>query len=260
MITAETAEARLSLVIDALGTAGFAPALTDWLRGQVIFDNMTILAYPGHDCPRVLHAEAREPKVHARLGSAYVAGAYLLDPFHQMHLDGAEGLFRLADVAPDHFMRTEYFMTYYQDTTLIDEATFMVRPTRQVTVTICLGRDGAGAERFLARDMVRARALAPLVGSLVRHQWSGLTAPEVTTNADISETLRNKVAESLGIEMTPRQAQTAVLVLKGHSSGSIALAMGVSPETVKVFRKQLYRKCSISSQAELFSLLLPMLG
>jgi hypothetical protein len=29
---------------------------------------------------------------------------------------------------------------------------------------------------------------------------------------------------------------------------------------VKVFRKQLYARCGISSQAELFGLLMPMLG
>ena len=41
---------------------------------------------------------------------------------------------------------------------------------------------------------------------------------------------------------------------------SIALKLGVSPQTVKVFRKQLYQRCGISSQAELFSLMLPLLG
>jgi DNA-binding CsgD family transcriptional regulator len=33
----------------------------------------------------------------------------------------------------------------------------------------------------------------------------------------------------------------------------------VSPQTVKVFRRQLYARCGISSQAELFALLLPLL-
>ena len=49
-------------------------------------------------------------------------------------------------------------------------------------------------------------------------------------------------------------------MLKGNSSVSIGLKLGVSPQTVKVFRKQLYRKCDISSQAELFTMLLPLLG
>ena len=49
------------------------------------------------------------------------------------------------------------------------------------------------------------------------------------------------------------------MILRGHSSLSIALRLGLSPQTVKVFRKQLYRRCAISSQAELFALMLPLL-
>jgi DNA-binding CsgD family transcriptional regulator len=41
---------------------------------------------------------------------------------------------------------------------------------------------------------------------------------------------------------------------------SIGLRLGLSPQTVKVFRKQLYRRCAISSQAELFALMLPLLA
>jgi DNA-binding CsgD family transcriptional regulator len=47
--------------------------------------------------------------------------------------------------------------------------------------------------------------------------------------------------------------------LRGHSSVSIGLRLGLSAQTVKVFRKQLYRRCAISSQAELFALMLPLL-
>jgi DNA-binding NarL/FixJ family response regulator len=52
----------------------------------------------------------------------------------------------------------------------------------------------------------------------------------------------------------------ALLILRGHSTPSIGLRLGVSPQTVKVFRKQLYQRCGISSQAELFSLMLPLLN
>ena len=63
-----------------------------------------------------------------------------------------------------------------------------------------------------------------------------------------------------GVALSPRQAEIALLILRGHSSVSIGLRLGISAQTVKVFRKQLYRKCRISSQAELFSLLMPLLS
>jgi DNA-binding CsgD family transcriptional regulator len=50
------------------------------------------------------------------------------------------------------------------------------------------------------------------------------------------------------------------MILRGHSSVSIGLQLEISPQTVKVFRKQLYKKCRISSQAELFNLMMPILS
>ena len=61
------------------------------------------------------------------------------------------------------------------------------------------------------------------------------------------------------VPLAKRQAEVAFLVLQGHSSMSIGLRLGISTQTVKVFRKQLYKRCGVSSQAELFSLLLPVL-
>lgn len=49
------------------------------------------------------------------------------------------------------------------------------------------------------------------------------------------------------------------MILQGHSTGAIGLVLGLSPQTVKVFRRQLYQRCGVSSQAELFALLLPLL-
>ena len=62
-----------------------------------------------------------------------------------------------------------------------------------------------------------------------------------------------------GIHLSPRQAEVALLILRGHSTVSIGLRLGLSAQTVKVFRKQLYARCRISSQAELFALMLPLL-
>ena len=71
--------------------------------------------------------------------------------------------------------------------------------------------------------------------------------------------LRRVLARSHSIHLSQRQAQVALLILQGHSSVSIGLRLGVSAQTVKVFRRQIHARCGISSQAELFALLLPLL-
>ena len=92
------------------------------------------------------------------------------------------------------------------------------------------------AQRQLADQEIRIQALTAVV----------------VNREEALERQRSLSAES--------QAEVALLILRGHSSVSIGLRLGISPQTVKVFRKQLYRKCGISSQAELFALLVPLLG
>ena len=72
--------------------------------------------------------------------------------------------------------------------------------------------------------------------------------------------LRQRLLAERNLSLSPRQAQVALLILQGHSSISIGLTLGISPQTVKVLRKQLYRKCQISSQGELYYLIAPFLA
>ena len=90
-------------------------------------------------------------------------------------------------------------------------------------------------------------------------RWSGLQSSGDFRDEDLTDHLISAMTQEHGVSLSPRQAEIALLILRGHSSVSIGLRLGISAQTVKVFRKQLYRKCGISSQAELFSLLMPLL-
>jgi len=98
-----------------------------------------------------------------------------------------------------------------------------------------------------------------VVAALAKAQWRDIGAG-VEQVEDTPALLAGAARERHGIALSPRQAEVALLILRGHSSVSIGLRLGLSPQTVKVFRKQLYRRCAISSQAELFALMLPLLA
>ena len=199
--------------------------------------------------------------VFALLPTSYLAGAYLLDPFHELHLNGAAaGLCRLQQVAPDSFQRSRYYLEYYRETTILDELTYVVRPTPGLSLNLCLGPDRSSGRPFAAAEIAAARRLEPVVLALAERHWARLS--EGTGQAAGRDVPAGVVAAlaGQGIRLSPRQAEVALLVLRGHSSGSIALRLGVSAQTVKVFRRQLYARCGISSQAELFALMLPLLA
>ena len=257
------AEAGLAEVIRRLGGPEFEGTLHDWLCRCLEPDNLIVLAYRDAGPPLVLYQQADDPKVYGQLDSTYLAGAYLLDPYHDLHQSRVTaGLYRLRDIAPDQFQRSRYFLDYYRNTGLIDEVTFVAYPEPGVTLNICLGRDGTSGQVFSAAEVHRASRIAPIVTALSERHWSGLSgppAPGAGREDQAAETLRMALLRSQRIRLSPRQAEVALLILRGHSSVSIGLRLAVSPQTVKVFRRQLYARCAITTQAELFALLLPLL-
>jgi len=251
----------LGAAIKSLHTADFEHAFSAWLQACVRFDNITTLAYFQSQPPKRLMSETIEPKAHENIDTVYLAGAYMLDPFHALHIAHApRGLYRLSDIAPDRFQRNRYFLDYYRNTTMVDEIGFVGYPSVGVSIHVCLGRDSNSGLRFSNRLLATAARMVPVVTALVESHWQGLNSTGTYTEIDMRAKLMVAVKKAHGISLSPRQAEVAMLVLRGHSSVSIGLQLGISAQTVKVFRKQLYRKCKISSQAELFTLMLPLLA
>ena len=172
------------------------------------------------------------------------------------------GCHRLRDVAPDQFQRSEYFLRYYHRTTVIDEVAFVTYPSTGTSVHLCVGRDAASGRQFSAGELATLRGMSPVLRALMNRNWASLLGEprQVNWEKDLPGKLAKSMVLAHGIQLSPRQSEVALHILRGHSSVSIGLGLGISPQTVKVFRKQLYRKCGISSQAELFTLLLPLLG
>ena len=256
-----SAEAQLAEVIRRQGRPGFETAFLAFLTRAVAMDNLIIVAYRDAAPPQVLYRHATQGQVYAALDSVYLAGAYVLDPYHDLHVRRAPaGLYRLADVAPDAFQRSRYMIEYYQGTGLLDELGYVAYPVPGVTLTLCMGRDGATGRVFSAREIEVAARIAPLVIALAEAHWAGLAAAGATPDMPPVRRLVAALQQARGIRLSPRQAEVALLILRGHSTPSIALVLGVSAQTVKVFRRQLHARCRVTSQAELFALMLPLLG
>lgn len=253
-----TVEIRLAEAIASLRQDGFAPALWRLCRALAAPDNLIVMAYRDAGPPIILMKHAENPRVFARLETGYLSGAYRLDPYFELHMARAgDGAYRIREIAPDAFQRSRYFIEYFGETTLIDEIAFVAALADGVSLNLCLGRDAGSGRAFTASEVGACQRLAPVVIALARAEWRGLdggAGPVEDTPGLLIEAARRH-----GIALSPRQAMVALLILRGHSTPSIGLKLGVSPQTVKVFRKQLYQRCRISSQAELFSLMLPLL-
>ena len=259
-MNADNSEALLAKTIKSLKKNDFSMYFNRWLRTLANHDNTTILAYFRDETPQILLTDSETIAVHQNMSHVYLSGAYLLDPFYELHNSGADSnLYRMSDIAPDQFSRNQYFLEYYQRTTIIDEIAFLIWPSPQISIHVCLGRDVKSQRRFTIREISSTKQVLPIVETLVCKHWGNLRFSSDDHGENVLERMVRLVSETHNINLTKRQAEVALLVLRGHSSASIGLRLEISPQTVKVFRKQLYRKCNISSQAELFALVTPLL-
>ena len=60
--------------------------------------------------------------------------------------------------------------------------------------------------------------------------------------------------------LTQRERQITQLLLRGHSSKSVARELDIAPGTVMVHKRNLFSKLGITSQYELFSLFIDRLS
>lgn len=248
--------------------AEFGETFRQMMAALVRFDYVVVFAYRGKERPIDLYSTF-DPEEHIVFVTLYQAGPYLLDPFYHTARERRAGLFRMRELAPDRFFSSEYYRSYYVQTGLAEEVGFFVTLDDDVTVVLSLmRREKTGP--FPAAEFVQLRKAEALVSALVRHFWSGL-GPRFDAKLDAGARTGRKrgvsgtslpAADTVwrDLKLTSREMAIVDLVLQGHSSESIGLRLNISTGTVKVHRRNVYRKLGISSQTQLLSIYLSTVG
>jgi DNA-binding CsgD family transcriptional regulator len=154
----------------------------------------------------------------------------------------------MRDIAPDDFQQTEYYRLHYATTRIVDEIGFVMRLEAGFTGVLSLSRTGT-APLFSKDDLQRLKAAAPVICAFGERHWFHVPG----LSLKIGNAAPARIEHPL---LTRRELEIVTLILKGHSNLSLAAVLSLSPNTVKVHRRQIYSKLNISSQAELFRLFL----
>lgn len=248
----------LAGVVDHLERPSFPCVLIDSLFRIAPFDSTVIYLYDGGLAPLDLYhwSDPGASSGTSTLGE-YEAGAYLLDPFfHACQRRIEPGVYTLRSIAPDRFFRSEYFRTYYGKTEITDEVGLFAHFPDHGSVVVSLSKSKAN-RRFSKRQIHDLETVEPLVRSAVLRHWREAPAsPAKGHPAGVPLVSRFQSAPTLPGKtvLTERESEVVGFVLQGHSSESIGLNLGISPNTVKVHRKNIHAKLGISSQAQLFSM------
>lgn len=246
-------------MLRTVGGEAFFGAFWRLFRARMPFATFLLMRFDPGKAPVLLNRWFTRNRLPPDAMGEYLNRTYPFDPFYQYTDLPADGcLHRLPEIAPDRFFSSEYYLEYYRQTGLCDEIGLLVPLPGGARAHLSVSRlEATGPYR--RREIQCLKHHAPLLLELLRQHVLALGTPLPVDpggdNVQWEETIRAHAADKLACSLTPREAQIAAFVLQGHSNGSAALALGISRETCKVHRRNLYRKLGITSQRDLFGLL-----
>ncbi|MGF6691126.1 DNA-binding CsgD family transcriptional regulator [Metapseudomonas resinovorans] len=227
--------------------------LSQWLQQVCHVDHFVLFVYEGNHRPLALFDTFPPDKRHVYVED-YQVGPYLLDPFYlACTRNQAPGLWRLRQFAPDHFYLGEYYVTYYQQTGLTEEIAFFVDLADGAKAVLSLMRSTC-SPAYSRDEMQLLDCAQPVVEQVVNEAWELARAHAPRPAQDLDYKIREAFDQFGAHVLTAREQEVVQMLLRGHSSASVAEHLCISPGTVKIHRKNIYAKLGIGSQSELLGL------
>lgn len=250
---------QLAAIMPEIGSERLPSLLVHMLKSLVPFDNAVMLLYHHDQQPTILYNDIPPLELQKQI-DAFVAGAFLLDPFYRAAVDNhVSGLHRLSDLAPSGFEKTEYYRSYFKYTEIKDEVGFIIQLSAHQFINISMGRL-TFSQRFNSKHISMFEDIVEVIETICRLQWATDNESRQAPTSKLPGQLDSALKHFGTAYLTDRETQVVQLFLHGHSTKSIAERLGISPETVKLHRKNSYAKLDVSSQAELFHLFIDSLA
>jgi DNA-binding CsgD family transcriptional regulator len=259
---------QISDIISNIDQPNLPSILTDSIKQIVDFEHVVIFGYCEGLRPTFLFdGFSKEHK--KSLVAPYLNGTYLVDPFYTACVNKVEpGLYRMRDVAPDEFYEQVGAHPGYISPCISDDPGYLseeigvfAQTDHGAYIVLSLMR-AHDAPKFSLAEFAWLKRVEPVVRSTMMHYWRDLgSAEHDTPNTACLSNFVEGAFETFGDPvLTSREREVARLVLRGHSSKSIAKLLEISLATVKIHRRNIYSKLNISSQSELFSLFIDILS
>ncbi|MES0863393.1 helix-turn-helix transcriptional regulator [Ruegeria sp. SCPT10] len=237
----------------------FDRAITPFLSQAFHAKSLLAIHFHRTRLPKVLFRWIPDKTLRQLFDKRYEKLGFMVDPFfHRAFLVQDWEACLLRDIAPDRFESSEYFTNYFGDTNMVDELGFVARIDNDTAVHLSMGRN-QGQRRFRTNDVVRFGQFAKILAPKLRQILINQPADDVVEAQPLDRRF-HAMAQARHTNISIREAEVAALIVQGHSSRAIGLKLGISGLTVKVHRRTLYKKLSISSQNELFGLLVNYVG
>jgi DNA-binding CsgD family transcriptional regulator len=235
------------VLVDQIVTPNFWGALVRLLNEYVKVDNWVALIFSDTGIEVVSFIEWTDETERDGLLNNYVNGLYMLDPFYITNRENPKsGLLHLLDIAPTHFLKTEYYNTYFKHYISSDEVSFNVQLENNKTLCLSLG----SKTRFSQKQVSLLEVISPWVIATMRLRMNFEQIIEKTPG---KRPKWQKVMAQLNKELTSRQMEVIKLLFSGYSSEQVASKLSISIKTVKTHRHDINARLKVNSLAEIFA-------
>ena len=135
---------------------------------------------------------------------------------------------------------------------------FLADVSAQTTIALVVGRR---ARMFSRAELRCLELIEPTVLACLGQIWGRHNSGKVRDAGDDVHQRLTECFDGFGQSvLTRREREISQLLLRGHSSKSVARELNIAPGTVMVHKRNLFGKLGISSQYELFSLFIDKLS
>ncbi|MGI9249070.1 MAG: helix-turn-helix transcriptional regulator [Woeseiaceae bacterium] len=251
--------AMLSEALASISDAETPQRLGLALRELVPFDASSSFALRRHSAPLKFFDDlpsGAEPV-------SYADSPYLLDPVYVSFLKGELPVCccTLDEICPDGFRESDYFHQYWHYVDIVSEFSFNIPCESDSVLHLSMLRRGA-SKPFTEDELDRFRAVAPVVATTLLAFWDA-RKDDFSANyqdADAFHAHLSYVLENFGSSvLTGREREVVHLTMRGYSDKLTARELKITPGTVRNHKKSIFSKLNVSSQGQVFGLLLQVL-
>ncbi len=250
----------LGQAVQSLGTETFYRSLCQGLAALPEVSHPLVLYFPKGEPPVAVYSDYTEEKDYSLQIEQYICGPYILDPYYRLSESNApNGVYRLREIAPDDYKRSEFYHLYYKAIKAEDELSFVQTLQNGDALHISLTPESDGST--FSKSMVQfVKTVAPVVIAPNEEHCRSIETKPSSTQGHLHQELSRGLCLFGSSMLTEREMATLGFILQGHSNQSAADRLGISISTVKLHRKHIYKKQDIGSQSELFHLFIDSLS
>jgi DNA-binding CsgD family transcriptional regulator len=237
--------------IRAIGTSQFGAAFHDAVGSVAPATHLTIIRYPDCGSPQaLLVSSVRAKALIDSLTADYVRRYYRMDPQLAAiaRLEDSTTTARVLRRRSSDF-GASYRRHFFASSSVADKISIVWRAGAGWQSINLYATCDHGC--YSASELRHVAAMAPVLASA-----AGRHAELVRGGVPQVAVLVPAIAAMRGAQLTAREREVAAGILQGRTTGQIGEMLGIAPSSVHTFRKILYRKLRIASQAQLFSLAL----